>query len=135
LASLPTATSTYTMHMAPEGVATGEYFLTRSTADTVGPRVISTTHALNGNLTPAALNYVVTFNEPMNTAAVTSSAFTLRGVSRNVNYGVSTITWNAAGTAVTLAYGTLPDDNYTMTLTSGTSGATFRDAANNALDG
>src|SRR5262249_20055435 len=131
----PTITGTYKAHLAAEGVASGEYFLTRSTADTVGPRVITTSPGLNANVNTGSLTYVVTFNEPMNTAAVTTASFTLHGVFRNANPTPSTFTWNAAGTALTITYGALSDDAYTMTLTSGTTGATFRDAANNALDG
>jgi Bacterial Ig domain len=116
------------------GTVTGPTYQAAVT-DTVAPRVISTSVVPNAVLAPSALTYIVTFSEPINQTGFTNSAFSLRGVSRNVTLTPTTVVWTAANMVLTLTYSTLSDDNYTLILNSGTSGATFRDAANNALDG
>jgi hypothetical protein len=107
------------------------------TLDTTGPRVTATSVTPNGVVAPGNLSYQVTFSEPMLVANILATGdFTLRGNLRAVNYNVASFAFNAAGTVLTLNYANLPDDDYTLTLTAGTSGGTnFTDLAGNALDG
>jgi hypothetical protein len=135
---LPPTTGTYVVHVTGENGTAGEYFLT--TNDVTAPRVVATSLAPNAVVLPGTLTYQVTFSEPMRSSNLTSDDFTLRGNFRSVNYFPSSFSFNttgvAPGTVLTLTYSNLPDDNYTLTLLSGTSGGLkFTDAAGNALDG
>ncbi|HAC92061.1 MAG TPA: hypothetical protein DCF63_15765 [Planctomycetaceae bacterium] len=67
---------------------------------------------------------------------ISTSDFTLRGNLRSANYTASNYSFNADGTVLTLSYVSLPDDDYTLTLTAGSfRGFNFTDIYGNALDG
>src|SRR5262249_13777516 len=103
---------------------------------------ISTGRVSATSLAPAAviaagpLTYQVTFSTAMKISNMSADDFSLRGNMLGVNYAAASSAFNPAGTVLTLTYASLPEDNYTLTLLSGTSGGSnFTDASGNALDG
>lgn len=107
------------------------------TVDTIAPRVTATSVAPGATLTAGSLSYQVTFSEPMRTANIlTTGDFNLNGNFRGASYTPTTLSFNPAGTVLTINYTGLPDDSYTLTLIAGVTGGTnFTDVAGNALDG
>jgi Ca2+-binding RTX toxin-like protein len=132
---LPALTGPYRVRVTSEANTTGEYFLG---LDPVAgaPRVVSTSIAPDAELAPGTLTIQVTFSEPMRASNLTSDDFSLRSHLRAINIGATTFSFNAARTVLSLTYSNLADDNYTLTLDSGTNaGTNFTDLAGNALDG
>jgi hypothetical protein len=88
--------------------------------DLTAPRVIDSSIQENEIVTfTGDLTYTVTFDEPMRTANLDNSDFRLRGNVANVNYTPTSAGYDATGTVLTLEYGGLPEDRYTLTLFSG----------------
>jgi hypothetical protein len=85
----------------------------------VAPSIVSTSVNNGDILQPGTLNFVVTFNQTMNTSFTTDASFDLFGIYHNVHYTPSSITWGSDGNfpndQVTITYDP-PDDAYTMTL-------------------
>lgn len=99
----------------------------------VAPRVIASSIVEGASLSPGDVSYSVTFNQPMLAAAVDASAIRLAGLLRNATYTPASFSFNGDSTVLTINYKNLPEDNYTLTLVSGT--GAFTDLAGNALDG
>lgn len=132
----PATTGTYFIHVTAQGGTTGEYFLTRSTADTVPPRVIATSVAAGSIQSPGSQIYTVTFSESMKTGNLDTADFMLQGLFHGQIYSLNSFGFNADGTVLTLNYIGQPDDSFTLTLVAGANGGTnFTDVAGNALDG
>lgn len=100
--------------------------------DMTGPRVVGSSIVPNASLPAGNLSYVVTFDEPMS-SGVDKLDVVLLGQGAEETYTPSTLTWNTERTVLTIAYTGLWEDQYTLTLVSG-SGA-FADLAGNNLDG
>jgi len=66
-------------------------------------------------LSPGNLVYTVGFSEPMLTANLVASAFSLKGLLRNIAYSPQSFSYNGSGTVLTITYAGLPEDNYTLT--------------------
>jgi Bacterial pre-peptidase C-terminal domain len=107
--------------------------------ETVAPRVTGISILPNTVLPPGSLSYLVTFSEPMKVTNLSSDDFALHGNHRQAvgqNYVPTSFAYNVDGTVLTLNYLALPDDDYTLTLTSGLlNGTNFTDLAGNNLDG
>jgi protocatechuate 3,4-dioxygenase beta subunit/methionine-rich copper-binding protein CopC len=96
-------------------------FSSTFTTDNVAPSVVSSSVADGDVFSPAPFNLteVVTFSEPMNTAATTAASFDLHGNFRNQDIAADSFSWDATGTVLTINYANLPDDTYTLTLLAG----------------
>ncbi|HEY2415839.1 MAG TPA: S8 family serine peptidase, partial [Pirellulaceae bacterium] len=106
------------------------------TLDVLSPTVIATSPAPGGTASPGALSYQVTFSEAMKASNLSSDDFSLVSNTLSTTYAVTSSSFNAAGTVLTLNYSNLPEDSYTLTLVAGaTNGTNFTDAGGNALDG
>ena len=103
------------------------------TIDTTAPRVISTTLQENASVPAGNLTEVVQFSEPMLTANLDITDFTLQGSYLGVAYAPTSFSYDPTGTTLTLNYTSLPDDRYTLTLLS--ADGRFEDVAGNNLDG
>lgn len=99
--------------------------------ESVSPRVVSSSVVEGAVLPSGSYTQTITFNEPM-MAGITSVDLRLRGTLRAIDY-TPTVTFDAARTSLTLTHSNLPEDAYTLTLTSG-DGA-FEDDGGNNLDG
>ena len=80
-----------------------------------------------------SVSYVVQFNEPMLTANLDSTDFSLQGTYFGASYTPASFSWDPTGTTLTIQYNSLPDDRYTLTLLS--ADGRFEDAIGNNLDG
>jgi hypothetical protein len=131
----PLTTGDYRVRVTRETTTIGEYFLG---FDAVAgpPRVIATNIPDNATLAPGSLTYQVTFSEPMNRGNLSADDVTLRGNFMIANHAISSQSFSADGRVLTINFAGLPDDDYTLTLTSGANGGlNFTDVAGNALDG
>lgn len=106
------------------------------TIDAIAPRITATSIAPGSVLGNGTVSYQITFSEPMLTSNLSSTDMTLVGAVGGASYTPVSMSFDPTGTVLTLNYSNLPEDNFTLTLVSGTSGGTnFTDAAGNALDG
>ena len=103
------------------------------TLDFSAPQVINSSIQEGDVKSAGSLVYTVTFSKAMKTANLDASDFTLQGVYRNVAYAPASFSYNGAGTVLTLNYGALPEDAYTLTLLSGD--GQFEDSTGTDLDG
>jgi hypothetical protein len=82
----------------------------------IPPFVVSSSIAEGAVVPPGPLFEVVTFSEPMDTAAVTTSSFDLHGILDAVDYAPAFFSWDPTATILTISYSALPVDDYTETL-------------------
>ncbi len=103
------------------------------TSSAVAPRVIASSIQEGNGVAPGTVTENVTFSEPMATANIDSSDFTLSAAIAAKSYAPSSFSFNTAGTTLTITYANLPEDHYKLTLKSGF--GAFQDTAGNYLDG
>ncbi|HEX4792574.1 MAG TPA: M36 family metallopeptidase [Humisphaera sp.] len=98
-----------------------------------GPRILTSSIVEGATVPQGDLTVTITFSRPMTTAGLNTSAIALFGSLQNTTVFPGNFGFDASGTVLTATFTNVPDDNYTLTLTSGAGG--FQDAAGNALDG
>jgi hypothetical protein len=103
------------------------------TFDNVGPRVIGSSIQEGDALSSAAIDYVVTFNKPLDPSHLNNADFLLHGAVRATNLTPASFTYDPAASVLTLHYVNVFSDQYTLTLVSGASNIV--DLAGNPLDG
>ena len=103
------------------------------TLDQTPPRVISSSIQEDGSVVGGSLTYVVRFSEPMLTANLDATDFSLQGSYLGVSYSPSSFSYDPAGTTLTIDYTSLPEDRYTLALLS--ADGQFEDVVGNNLDG
>ena len=111
-----------------------EPFASSITVDAVAPRVIATSVAPGGTVISDAagsLSVEITFDEPINFAAVNPSDVAVTGSS--VGSSTRTVTYDESSRTMTVSLTGFPDASMTITLQSTFGGV--RDMAGNLLDG
>ncbi len=104
------------------------------TQDATAPRIISVNVQENQTITSSgSLSLVIQFDEPMRTANLDATDFTLRGIIRGFNYTPTNFSYDATGRILTINYDGLRDDRYTLTLLS--ADGRFEDVVGFNLDG
>ena len=103
------------------------------TLDQTPPRVVASSIQEGDTLVAGGLTYVVQFSEPMLTANLDATDFSLQGTYLGVAYNPSSFSYDPTGTTLTIHYASLPEDRYTLTLLS--ADGRFEDAVGNNLDG
>ncbi len=99
--------------------------------DTIPPNITASSVVEGQVLTGGSLTYTATFDEAMNTATLTTAAFSLVGTISGYHTPVG-CSW-LDPEHLQLQYTSLPDDAYTLTLVSAL--GDFQDVAGNILDG
>ena len=84
-------------------------------------------------LAPGDLTYVVTFSEPLAVAELGVEDVTLAESITGTSYPAISLDYTEGSTVATIAFGAVPEGNYTLTLL--TSATAFRDRRGNLLDG
>lgn len=104
------------------------------TIDRTGPRIIGST-LLQGDIrSDNALTLVLTFDEPINTTAISSADYALQETAVGLGTIIaSSQAWNADGTVLTINYPALKEGAYRFTAFSNSSA--FMDKVGNQLDG
>ena len=98
-----------------------------------GPRILASSIIEGATIPQGDVTVTITFSRPMTTAGLNTSAISLFGSLQNSTVFPDSYSFDATGTVLAATFSNVPDDNYTLTLTSGAGG--FADAAGNALDG
>jgi len=111
---------------APLAAYSGSFVL-----DTIPPNITASSVVEGQVLTGGSLTYTATFDEAMNTATLTTAAFSLVGTISGYQTPVG-YSW-LDPEHLQLQFSNLPDDAYTLTLVSAL--GYFQDVAGNILDG
>ncbi|MBN2474707.1 MAG: pre-peptidase C-terminal domain-containing protein [Pirellulales bacterium] len=109
-----------------------EPFSARFTIDSTGPRVVESSILEDEVLPVGDLVYTARLDEPLNSAVLDASDVYLYGQLSGRHVPVS-FEYDPAGSLLTVRFSGLPDDRYTLRLTSGP--AALVDPAGNPLDG
>jgi subtilisin family serine protease/methionine-rich copper-binding protein CopC len=108
-------------------------FTSSFTLDFNPPKVVASSIQENDVRATGALTYTVSFNKSMLKTNLDASDVTLLGALKNISYVPASLSFDAAGTTLTVTYTSLPEDIYTLTLLSGS--GRFQDTTNLDLDG
>ena len=106
-------------------------FMATFTSDSEAPFIVDSSIHDGDTFSPSPFDVteVVTFSEPMDTAATTAASFDLLGIYRRIHYPAASYSWGALGTQLTIHYDNLPGDAYRLTLRAGG----FRDLVGHPL--
>ena len=107
-------------------------FSSQFTIDATGPRVISTSILEGDSLATGSLTYTATFDEELDASNLGIEDVLLTGQLSGA-YVPNSLNYDAPSSTLTVEFGELPEDNFTLTLLSG-NGA-FEDVVGNNLDG
>jgi subtilisin family serine protease len=116
------------IHGRPVDAYQGDFSL-----DNIGPRIIGSSIQEGDVLSSSTIDYVVTFNKPLDPSHLNNADFLLHGTVRGTNLTPANFTYDPVASVLTLHYVNVPSDQYTLTLVSGPSNIV--DLAGNPLDG
>lgn len=109
-----------------------EAFTATFTVDATGPRVVGSSIQQGDTVGAVGLSITLMFDEELDAASLGAEDVLLVG-GHSGSHSPDTFNYDGPSSTLTLSYNSLPDDDFTLTLTSG-NGA-FEDVLGNDLDG